>query len=247
MSAKRLPSQEEHHDEAGPRKPGFGGWLRSRFLAGIVIAAPIAITLAVIAGLISWIDSRIKPLIPPAWNPETYVKFGIPGLGLVVAVIGLTLLGAVGTNLIGRTIVRAGDQFLANVPIVRNIYSLFKQLFETLATSQQSSFRDMVLVEYPKRGTWCVGFVTAPLKGEVVEKLGPDMMGVFVPTTPNPTSGFFMFVPKNEVIDLDMTVEEGAKLIVSVGMVVPEYMTPAQVEAALAKVPPPGESAAKAG
>ncbi len=239
MSAKHHPPQEEHHDQGAPRKPGFGGWLRSRFLAGIVIAAPIAITLAVIAGLISWIDSRIKPLIPPAWNPETYIKFGIPGLGVVVAVIGLTLLGAVGTNLIGRTIVRAGDQFLASVPIVRNIYSLFKQLFETIATSQQSSFRDMVLVEYPKRGTWCVGFVTAPLKGEVLAKLGPDMMGVFVPTTPNPTSGFFMFVPRNEVIDLDMTVEDGAKLIVSVGMVVPDYMTQAQMDAVLAKVPPP--------
>lgn len=234
------------HTEPAVHKRSLIAWLRGRFFAGIVIAAPIAITLAVVAGLISWIDARVKPLIPPAWNPETYVKFGIPGLGLVVAVILLTLLGAIGANLIGRSMISAGDRFLSNVPVVSNIYSLFKQLFETIASSQQTSFKDMVLVEYPKRGTWCIGFVTAPVKGEVRAKLGADMMGVFVPTTPNPTSGFYMFVPKAEVIDLDMTVEDGAKMIVSIGMVVPEHMTEAQLEAALAKIPEAEDSQVKA-
>ncbi|MEL6323301.1 MAG: DUF502 domain-containing protein [Pseudomonadota bacterium] len=235
--AAKPPSAPDKPDAPILPKRSFFGWLRSRFLAGVVIAAPIAITLFVVAGIISWVDGRVKPLIPPAWNPETYVPFGIPGLGVVVAVVLLTLLGAVGSNLIGRSIVRAGDQFLASVPVVRNIYSLFKQLFETLASNQTTSFRDMVLVEYPKRGTWCVGFVTAPLRGEVLEKLGAEMMGVFVPTTPNPTSGFFMFVPRNEVIDLDMTVEDGAKMIVSVGMVVPEHMTKDQIDEVLSKIP----------
>ncbi|MEM6411906.1 MAG: DUF502 domain-containing protein [Pseudomonadota bacterium] len=228
-------SQTEHHVQ----KPSPLQWLRSRFFAGIVIVAPIAITFAVTAGLISWIDNRVKPLIPPAWNPESYVQFGIPGLGVLVAVVLLTLIGAVGANLIGRAMIKAGDRFLDSVPFVSNVYSLFKQLFETIASSQQQSFRDMVLVEYPKRGTWCIGFVTAPVKGEVREKLGEGMIGVFVPTTPNPTSGFYMFVPKDELIDLDMTVEEGAKMIVSVGMVVPDHVTPEQLEEALAKIPAP--------
>ncbi len=220
-------------------------WLRGRFFAGVVIAAPIAITLYLVAGLISWIDGRVKPLIPAAWNPETYIPesiapFGIPGLGVLVAVILLTFLGAVGANLIGRSMISAGDRFLSSVPVVRNIYTLFKQLFETIANSQQTSFKDMVLVEYPKRGTWCVGFVTAPVRGEVLAKLGEGMMGVFVPTTPNPTSGFYMFVPKSEVIDLEMTVEDGAKMIVSAGMVVPDYMSEGEVvEDIVAKIPAP--------
>ena len=239
-------------DIAEPEAPkqGLIAYLRGRFLAGVVIAAPIAITIYLVWGFISWIDRIIKPTIPRAWNPETYIPdkvnifgfemtLGVPGLGLVVAIIALTFLGAVGANLIGRGLVSAGDRFLSNVPVVKNIYSLFKQLFETIASSQESSFRDMVLVEYPKRGTWCVGFVTAPIKGEVLAKLGGDMLGVFVPTTPNPTSGFYMFVPKAEVIDLDMSVEEGAKLIVSIGMVVPEYMSEDEVGEIVGQIPSP--------
>lgn len=247
--APKKPNKNKVDDVLDPSVPqrSLIAWLRGRFFAGIVIAAPIAITLYLVAGLISWIDGRVKPLIPAAWNPETYIPesiapFGIPGLGVLVAVILLTLLGAVGANLIGRSMILAGDRFLSSVPVVRNIYSLFKQLFETIASSQQTSFRDMVLVEYPKRGTWCVGFVTAPVRGEVKAKLGEGMIGVFVPTTPNPTSGFYMFVPQAEVIDLDMTVEEGAKMIVSVGMVVPDYMSEAEVEEVIAKIPTPDDT-----
>lgn len=257
MAEKKTKSQKAGIDEIGEpsvRKQGVIAYLRGRFLAGVVIAAPIAITIYLVWGFISWIDRIIKPTIPRAWNPETYIPdkvtifgvdltLGLPGLGLVVAIIALTFLGAVGANLIGRGLVAAGDRFLSNVPVVKNIYSLFKQLFETIASSQESSFRDMVLVEYPKRGTWCVGFATAPIKGEVKAKIGPDMMGVFVPTTPNPTSGFFMFVPKAEVIDLEMTVEEGAKLIVSIGMVVPDYMGEDDVSEIMAKIPSPADSA----
>lgn len=218
-------------------------WLRGRFLAGVVIAAPIAITVYLVAGFIGWIDGRVEQIIPPAWNPGTYfpesfAPLGIPGLGLVVAVVLLTLLGAIGANLIGRSLIATGDRLLTSLPVIKNIYSLFKQLFETIASTKEPSFRDMILVEYPKKGTWCIGFVTAPIKGEVAAKLGDGMMAVFVPTTPNPTSGFYMFVPKAEVIDLDMSVEEGAKMIVSVGMVVPEYITAEGVEDIVAKIPP---------
>lgn len=220
-------------EEPEPKKAGWISWLRGRFFAGVVIAAPIAITVMIVLWLISVIDNRVKPLIPPAWNPESYIDFAIPGFGVLVAIILLTLLGAVATNLIGRSAVGFSDRLLGRIPIVKNIYSLFKQLFETIESSNQSSFRDMVLVEFPKEGVWALGFVTAPIKGEIKEKLPQDYMSVFVPTTPNPTSGFFMFVPKDKVIELDMTVEDGAKMIVSVGMVVPEHTDMKKLEAGL--------------
>jgi len=209
-------------DEPELKKPGWLAWLRGRFFAGVFVAAPIAITVMIVLWLISVIDNRVKPLIPPALNIESYTDFAIPGFGVVVAVLLLTLLGAITTNLLGRSAVSISDRLLTRIPVVRNIYSLFKQLFDTIQSSNQASFRDMVLVEYPKRGTWALGFVTAPIKGEIKEKLPEGYMSVFVPTTPNPTSGFYMFVLKDEVIDLDMSVEDGAKMIVSVGMVVPE-------------------------
>jgi len=252
MASKKSKQSHNPIDEIsdpGLQKPSLISYLRGRFFAGVVIAAPIAISIYLVLSFILWIDRIVKPIIPRAWNPETYIPgsvnvfgneitLGLPGLGLVVAIIMLTFLGAVGANLIGRALIKTGDRFLSNLPVVKNIYSLFKQLFETIASSKESSFRDMILVEYPKKGTWCMGFVTAPIKGEVAAKLGDGMMGVFVPTTPNPTSGFYMFVPKAEVIDLDMSVEEGAKMIVSVGMVVPEHTTPEQVEEILEKIPP---------
>ncbi len=247
---KRTHKEPDHpHNPLVPEPPktSFFSWVRGRFFAGVVIAAPITITIYLVASFITWIDARIKPLIPRAWNPETYIPdtvtifgteitLGLPGLGVVVAFIGLTFLGAVGANLIGRSMIKAGDQFLSRLPVIKTIYLLFKQLFETLASNQETSFRDIVLVEFPKKGTWCIGFVTVPLKGEIGARLGPKMMGVFVPTTPNPTSGFFMFVPKSEVIDLNMTIEDGAKMIVSVGMVVPNNLTPEQLDEIRKKV-----------
>lgn len=258
MAAKKPETTIDELLDNPQTKPSLLSWVRSRFLAGVVIAAPITITFYLVASFIGWIDARVKPLIPRAWNPETYIPdtvsiFGLefnlalPGLGVLVAVVMLTLLGAVGANLIGRSMIKAGDRFLSNVPVVKNIYSLFKQLFETIASSQESSFRDMVLVEYPKKGTWCIGFVTAAIKGEVSAKLGDGMIGVFVPTTPNPTSGFYMFVPKAEVIDLDMSVEEGAKMIVSVGMVVPEQLSNEQIVDVIEKIPSSATNAENSG
>lgn len=218
MANRNFPLDEEPE----VKKPGWIAWLRGRFFAGVFIAAPIAITVMIVLWLISVIDNRVKPMIPPAWNPENYTDVALPGFGAVVAVILLTLLGAITTNLIGRSAVGFSDRLLSRIPVVRNIYSLFKQLFDTIQSSNQSSFQNMVLVEYPKKGTWALGFVTAPIRGEIADKLPEGYMSVFVPTTPNPTSGFYMFVPNDEIIELDMSVEEGAKMIVSVGMVVPE-------------------------
>lgn len=229
MAKNNFPLDEESE----VKKPGWLAWLRGRFFAGVFIAAPIAITVMIVLWLISVIDNRVKPLIPPAWNPESYTEFALPGFGVLVAIILLTLLGAITTNLLGRSAVGFSDRLLTRIPIVRNIYSLFKQLFDTIQTSNQSSFREMVLVEYPKRGTWAIGFVTAAIKGEIATKLPDGYISVFVPTTPNPTSGFYMFVPKAEVIELDMSVEEGAKMIVSVGMVVPEHADKEKLAAGL--------------
>ncbi|KDA02039.1 DUF502 domain-containing protein [Hyphomonas oceanitis] len=198
-------------------------WLRGRFFAGMVIAAPIAVTFLILQFLIGEIDKRVVPLIPAALNPETYLKYAVPGFGLIVLVVFLTILGGIATNLIGRSVISVGDRILSQVPIVRSLYSAFKQLVEVFAKDNTDQFSEVVLIEYPKTGTWCLGFVSSPAKGEIGATLGGEYLGVFVPTTPNPTSGFLMYVDSKEVIRLKMTVEEGAKMILSAGLVVPEF------------------------
>ena len=198
-------------------------WLRGRFFAGMVIAAPIAVTFLILQFLIGEIDKRVVPLIPAALNPETYLKYAVPGFGLIVLVVFLTILGGIATNLIGRSVISVGDRILSQVPIVRSLYSAFKQLVEVFAKDNTDQFSEVVLIEYPKTGTWCLGFVSSPAKGEIGATLGCEYLGVFVPTTPNPTSGFLMYVDSKEVIRLKMTVEEGAKMILSAGLVVPEF------------------------
>ncbi|MAO03007.1 MAG: hypothetical protein CME85_14445 [Henriciella sp.] len=208
-----------------PKKPSLGAWLRGRFLAGMVIAAPIAITFFVLQFLINFIDNRVKPLLPPVIQPETYTNIAIPGFGVIVMVVALTVLGAVTTNLLGRSVVRGTDRLLSSVPIVRNVYAAFKQLVEVLTNNQQASYDRVVMVEYPKAGSWCIGFVSSNAKGEIAHRLGREFIGVFVPTTPNPTSGFLIYMKESECIEMDMSIEEGAKMILSAGLVVPEYGT----------------------
>ncbi len=205
-----------------PPRQTLIGWLRSRFFAGVVISAPIAISVGMVYWFILFIDARVKPLLPPLLKPETYTNIAIPGFGVLVAVIALILLGAVGTNLIGRSVVQLTDRALSGIPVVSNLYSAFKQLFDILASNQQASFKEVVLIEYPRKGTWCIGFLTARARGEVKTRLGNDHIGVFVPTTPNPTSGFLLYVDDSEIIHLDMSIEDGAKMIISAGLVVPD-------------------------
>jgi len=205
-------------------KPTLFGWLRARLIAGVVIAAPIAISVGIVYWLITVIDARVKPLLPPLLDPETYTNIAIPGVGVLVAILGLILLGAIGTNLIGRWMVQLTERLLSQIPVVSNIYGAFKQLFDILGSGDRKNFKEVVLVEYPKRGTWCLGFVSADAKGELREQLTSDFVGVFVPTTPNPTSGFLMYVNRNELKYLDMSVEDGAKLIISAGLVVPDQL-----------------------
>ena len=209
--------------DAPPRVTLFA-WLRGRFFAGMVIALPIVVTFALLQFLISEIDKRVVPLLPAALKPETYLNYAVPGFGLLVLVIFLTILGAIATNLIGRSVISVSDRILSRVPVVRSVYSAFKQLTEVFASNTTDQFSECVLIEYPKVGTWCIGFLSSPAKGEIKSSLGPEFIGVFVPTTPNPTSGFLMYVEASEVVRLDMTVEEGVKMILSAGLVVPEHL-----------------------
>ncbi|WP_084396483.1 DUF502 domain-containing protein [Henriciella aquimarina] len=242
MAKKRKQEEDEGLMNPKPKRLTLGAWLRGRFLAGMVIAAPIAITFYVLQFLINFIDNRVKPLLPPVIQPETYTNYAIPGFGVVVMIIALTILGAVATNLIGRSVIRAADRILSRLPIVRNVYAAFKQLTDVIANNQQASYDRVVLIEYPKRGSWCLGFVSTSARGEVRSRLGEGHIGVFVPTTPNPTSGFLMYVKEEECIELDMTIEEGAKMILSAGLVVPEHEVPEDAQRSL---PLPGQGAEK--
>ncbi|MEM9572245.1 MAG: DUF502 domain-containing protein [Pseudomonadota bacterium] len=222
MSTGKTP--EEMIPGMGKPKPvGLFAWLRGRFFAGMVIAAPLAATFFILQFLITFIDNRVKPLLPPLLKPETYTNYAIPGFGVLVLVIALTILGAVTANLIGRSLLAATDRILSRIPIVKNVYAALKQLTEVLANNQQASFDRCVMVEYPKKASWCIGFVSSHAKGEIGSKLGTSKIGVFVPTTPNPTSGFLIYVEESETISLEMTVEEGAKMILTAGLVVPDF------------------------
>ena len=211
-------------------------WLRARFFAGMVIALPIAVTFGILQFVIERIDKSIVPILPPSLRPETYLNYAVPGFGVIVLLVFLTVLGAITTNLLGRSVVVMTDRVLSRVPIVRSVYSAFKQIVDVFANNPTEQFRECVLIEFPREGSWCLGFVAAPARGEVKTLLGEEYIGVFVPTTQNPTSGFIMFVKKEDTISLHMTVEEGAKMILSAGLVVPEHPdVQAAIEAANGK------------
>ncbi|HEU0069908.1 MAG TPA: DUF502 domain-containing protein [Alphaproteobacteria bacterium] len=202
-------------------KPGFFGRLRTWMFAGVLVTAPIVITFYLIWWVIHFIDGIVTPLIPPAYQPENMLQFGIPGLGVVLVLVALTLIGALTTSLLGRFFLNLSDRVMARMPVVRGIYGATKQVFETIFSSQGNAFRSVVLVEFPRTGAWCLGFITATTTGEIANHAAAPLVNVFVPTTPNPTSGYLLFVPKKDVIELQMTVEEGIKMIVSGGIVTP--------------------------
>jgi uncharacterized membrane protein len=205
------------------RQAPLGARLRYYFLTGLVIAAPISITVYVTWWFIGVVDAWFKPLLPERYDPDTYLPFTIPGVGLLVALVLLTVLGALAANLFGRTVVRYGERLLDQMPVVRNVYRALKQIFETVLSQSNQSFRQVGLIEYPRKGLYALVFVSTQTRGEVAERAGGggDMLSVFLPTTPNPTSGFLLFVPKDDIIILKMSVEEAAKLVISAGLVVP--------------------------
>ncbi|MEM9225724.1 MAG: DUF502 domain-containing protein [Pseudomonadota bacterium] len=221
--SKKTNFEDMMGEVEAPKKLGLFAWLRGRFFAGMVIAAPIAATYFILQFLITFIDNSVRPLLPPILQPETYTNYAVPGFGLLVLVVGLTFLGAVTANLVGRSVLRATDRVFSRIPIVKNVYAAIKQLTDVLANNQSASFDRVVMVQYPREGSWCIGFVSSEARGEVGGKLGSGMVGVFVPTTPNPTSGFLIYVKADECIEMNMSIEEGAKLILTAGLVVPDY------------------------
>jgi uncharacterized membrane protein len=170
---------------------------------------------------LTFLDTHVAGLLPARYNPENYLPFSLPGLGLLLMLAFLTLIGMLTAGLAGRTLVRLGERLLSRMPVVRGVYGTLKQIFETVLAQKSRSFREVVLVEYPRRGLGAIGFVTGPTRGEIQSYSAEELVHVFVPTTPNPTSGFLLFVPKSELIHLDMSVEDGIKMVISGGIVGP--------------------------
>lgn len=207
-------------------KLDLGAKIRGYFIAGILVVAPITITLYLAFFFVTSIDSWVASLVPDAYNPNNYLPFSIPGLGLVVVFLTLVVIGFFAANFLGRFLIKFSEYILDRVPVIKTIYGSIKQIMETVLANQSDAFREAVLLEYPRKGTWSIGFLTGTTSGEVQKVTKDKMINVFVPTTPNPTSGFLLFVPEKDVYKLHMTVEEAIKMVVSGGIVTPQDRTP---------------------
>jgi uncharacterized membrane protein len=214
--------QQPPATEPATRK-SLGHQLRTYFLTGIVILAPVAITIWATLWFISLFDSFVKPLMPDAYNPDHYLPFKVPGTGLVFALIGITLVGALGANLVGRTLLGWWDGIVHRTPVVRTIYKGSKQVFESLFSEKGTSFRFVCLVEWPRPGIWTLAFISREVDGgDIGLEKGRAMYAAYASTTPNPTGGYLFFVDRKDVKILDMPVEDGLKLVISMGLVFPD-------------------------
>jgi uncharacterized membrane protein len=217
-------------------RTGVGARLRNYFLTGLVVAGPIAITVWLTWSFITYVDALVQPFVPENYRPETYlyllrqipwlgayVPGKIPGTGLIIVFVSLTLLGFLTANLVGRTLVELGERILDRMPLVRSIYKGLKQVFETLFSQSGSSFRTVGLVEFPAPGMWSLVFLSQRPSYEITSRLPTqeEYVSVFLPCTPNPTTGFFFYVARSAVIELDLPVEAAAKLIMSAGLIQP--------------------------
>ena len=200
------------------KRPGVFGRLRSWFFTGLLVTAPVLLTVYITWWAIQLIDGQVAGILP-GFDQLRFAN--VPGVGLIIGVLLITLIGAVAAGFLGRWIIRLGESILNRMPVVRTIYGASKQILETVISTQSDAFREVVLVEYPRRDLWVNGFVTGGTKGEVARRVDIDMVNVFVPTTPNPTSGFLLFCPREDVIFMEMSVEDAVKLVVSGGIVTP--------------------------
>jgi len=209
------PPEPTHH--------GAASRIRTYFLTGLIVAGPVAITIWLVWSFVTWVDDLVRPFIPVAYRPETYLPIKVPGFGLIIAFLALTLLGFLTANLVGRTFVDIGERILERVPIVRPLYRGLKQVFETLFSKSASSFRTVGLVEFPAPGMWSLVFLSTPPGADLTAQLPSDdeYVSAFMPCTPNPTTGFFFYVLRRDVIELSVTVEDAAKLLMSAGMIQP--------------------------
>ncbi len=218
--------EKEDHDGSGRQRGHLIGRLRGYMVAGILVTAPVGITLYLAWLFLSFVDSQVTPLIPVQYNPNTYLPFGVPGVGLIVLIVALTIIGWVTRGIVGRYVLRLGENLLHRTPVIRSVYGATKQIVETVVSKKSEAFRQVVLFEYPRRGCWAMGFVTGTSVGEVQNVTEDEIVNVFLPTTPNPTSGYLLFVPRRELVVLRMTVEEGIKMVVSGGILTPPDTRP---------------------
>ncbi|OLL33361.1 hypothetical protein BTH42_02350 [Burkholderia sp. SRS-W-2-2016] len=202
--------------------------LKSVFLTGLLVLVPLAITLWVLGLIIGTMDQTLL-LLPMSWQPERAIGYRLPGLGAVLTLAFIFVVGLLTQNFIGQKLVQWWELLVAHIPVVGPLYTSVKQVSDTLLSSSGNAFRKALLIEYPRRGSYTIGFLTGVPGGDVVNHLQEDYVSVYVPTTPNPTSGFFLMVPKSEVIELDMTVDAALKYIVSMGVVAPSAPPPAPV------------------
>ena len=212
--------------------------LRTSFLTGIVVIAPVALTIWLIWSVIGWFDGFVLPFVPDAYRPEEILntifgydlKLNIRGVGVVVFLVFATLVGWLAKGLIGRSFIKYAENLVNRMPVVRSFYSGIKQIAETVFAQQERSFEKACMMEYPRKGIWAIGFISTTAKGEIADRNSSNgpMVSVFVPTTPNPTSGFLLFFPKKDIIELDMSIEDAAKLVISAGLVYPPAKNGAQ-------------------
>lgn len=230
-------SKDTLTDTTQPRRPGIIGRLRGNFLAGLIIVAPIGLTIWLIYTVVGWVDSWVWPFVPDAYQPtellnrflglegEDQIRVNVRGVGVVIFLLFTVFVGWLGKGFLGRSFLRWAEGLVARMPVVRSVYNGVKQIAETVFSQRDTSFDKACLIEYPRRGIWAIAFISTSAKGEVAMRLPGDTAGdiqtVFLPTTPNPTSGFLLFLPKEDVVELDMSVEDAAKLVISAGLVYP--------------------------
>ncbi len=227
---------DPNHEEIKRRsKPGILARMRSNFLAGLIIVAPIGLTLWLIWTVVGWVDSWVWPFVPGAYHPEELINrvlgregldrvaVNVRGIGVVIFLLFTVIVGWIGKGLIGKSFLGLGERLVDRTPVVRSIYNAAKQIAETVFSQRDTSFDKACMIEYPRRGLWAIAFISTNAKGEIDAKLsdGEPIVTVFLPTTPNPTSGFLLFLPRSDVKVLDMTVEDAAKLVISAGLVYP--------------------------
>ncbi len=210
---------------AEEKQTKFWSKLKSYFLTGVIVAAPVAITVYMAYHLVIWINGATSRLIPQQWKIGDVVPYAIPGCGLFLLIVALIFIGMLTTGYVGKFFVRLWEKIIRKMPVVSSFYSLMKQIFETFLSQKSRSFSQVVLVQYPRQGLWTIAFVSRDQTGgEIAQKTGQDFVSVYVPTTPNPTSGFLIFVPQKDIIKLDMSVEDGIKYVLSCGIVTPEEL-----------------------
>jgi len=221
-----LPDPEDRR----VRRPSWFAGLRASFLTGIVVIAPIFLTAWLIWSLMGWIDGWVLPFVPQNLMPEQYIGINLRGVGVIIFLIFTVFVGWLAKGLMGRSLINFGERLVDRMPVVRSVYNGLKQIAETVFSQADSSFENACLVEYPRKGIWAIAFISTSTKGELDRKIPIDdgLMSVFLPTTPNPTSGFLLFVPKKDIILLDMSVEDCAKLVISAGLVYPNSKDPSQ-------------------